>query len=310
MGKRDPFHAVDLPSQVAKVVYYPLVTLSGTPVTLAAILIALLIFLAFRSIAQVIGFAIREGLRRHGQSDGVATAIAQITRYVLVFLGLAIALNTIGVNVNALIAGSAGLLVGIGLGLQNVTSNFISGLVVLIERPVKKGDEIQVGDVSGTVVEIGLRATRIVTRDEVTLIIPNMELIAGRVVNQSVPSPRVRARVRVGVSYDSNIDLVRDTLLEVAKKHASVLEEPAPSVRLEAFGESNLDFALLCWIPNAQIDDDVASDLRFAILGAFRERGISIPFPQHDVHITPDRSKPADKPSVARTPASLSAPDE
>jgi len=296
---------VDFPTHVEKVIYYPLVTLSGTPVTLAAILIALFIFLAFRSVAQVIGFAIREGLKRHGQAEGVAAAIAQITRYILVFLGLAISLNTIGVNVNALIAGSAGLLVGIGLGLQNVTSNFVSGLIVLIERPVKKGDEIQIGDVSGTVVEIGLRATQILTRDEVTLLIPNMELIAGRVVNQSVPSPRMRTRIRVGVAYESDIDLVRETLLEVASAHEKVLEEPAPTVRLEGFGESSLDFALLCWIPDAPIDDEVASDIRFAIIAAFREKGIGIPYPQHDVRVVSDKPKSAE----SAKPATLGSPE-
>lgn len=303
-GKRDAFHVVDFPAHVEKVIYYPLVTLSGTPVTLAAILIALFIFLAFRAVAQVIAFGIREGLKRHGQADGVAAAVAQIARYILVFLGLAIALNTIGVNVNALIAGSAGLLVGIGLGLQNVTSNIVSGLIVLIERPVKKGDVIQVGDVNGTVVEIGLRATQILTRDEVTLLIPNMELIAGRVVNQSVPTPRMRLRVRVGVAYESDIDLVRDTLVQVANDHPSVLEEPGPAVRLEGFGASSLDFALLCWVPDAPMDDEVASDLRFAIIAAFRERGISIPYPQHDVHVVPDKPK-AETPK----PATLGLPE-
>ncbi len=293
---------MDLPTQVAKVVYYPLVTLSGTPVTLAAIIIAFVIFYVFRTIAKVVSYAIREGLQRHGQSEGGATAVAQIARYIIVFLGVAVALNTIGVNVNALIAGSAGLLVGIGLGLQNVTSNFVSGLIVLVERPVKKGDVIQVGDVSGTVVEIGLRATQIVTRDEVTMLIPNMELIAARVVNQSMPSTRLRMRVRVGVAYDSDIELVRETLLDVAAQQSSVLEDPAPTVRLEAFGDSSLDCALLVWIPDAALDDEVGSDLRFAILRAFRERGIGIPYPQRDVHIVPEKPKPAASPQAAPDP--------
>lgn len=294
---------MDFSAHFQKVIYFPLVTLSGTPVTLASLLIAVVIFLIFRSIAQVIGFAIREGLRRHGQADGVAAAIAQITRYVLIFLGLAIALNTIGVNVNALIAGSAGLLVGIGLGLQQVTSNLVSGIIVLIERPVKKGDVIQVGDVNGMVVDIGLRATQVLTRDEVTILIPNMELIAGRVVNQSVPSPRIRIRVRIGVAYDSDVELVRNTLLEVANEHEKVLEEPGPSVRFEGFGESSLDFALQCWIPDAPIDDEVASDLRFAILAAFRAQGIGIPYPQRDVHIVSDKPMPA----AAAKPAEAAA---
>jgi small-conductance mechanosensitive channel len=139
------------------------------------------------------------------------------------------------------------------------------------------------------------------------MLIPNMELIAGRVVNQSVPSPRIRMRVRVGVTYDCDVDLVRDTLLEVANTHPNVLEDPAPSVRLEGFGDSSLSFALLCWIPDAQLDDEVASDLRFSIIGAFRERGISIPFPQRDVHIVPDKPSIGDVPKPI-TP-SLSSPE-
>lgn len=282
---------MDIPSQIAHVVYYPIATLSGTPVTLAAMFIALFVFLMFRMVAKVLGYAIREGLKRHGQSEGGAAAVAQIVRYIIVFLGVAVALNTIGVNVNALIAGSAGLLVGVGLGLQNVTSNFVSGLVVLIERPVKKGDEIQIGEVSGTVVEVGLRATRMVTRDEVTMIIPNMELISTRVVNQSVPSTRLRMRVKVGVAYESDVELVRETLLAVAHEHPTVLEDPPPAVRLEGFAESCLDFALLCWIPEAVLDDEISSDLRFAVLRAFREKGITIPFPQRDLHIVSDSTK-------------------
>jgi small-conductance mechanosensitive channel len=269
---------VDLPTQVEKIIHYPLVTLSGAQLTLAAIIIAVFIFILFRSIAQVIAYAIREGLKRHGQSEGVAAAISQITRYVIVFLGLAISLNTIGVNVNALIAGSAGLLVGIGLGLQNVTSNFVSGLIVLIERPVKRGDVIKVGDGCGTVVEIGLRATRIRTFDDVMLIIPNMELISARVVNQSEPTFNVRSAVPVTVAADCDVDVVRDTLLEIANGHELVLEEPAPVVRLKALGDSKLDFELLFWIPEPNQESAIASDLRFSIVKVFREKGIATPF--------------------------------
>jgi len=280
---------VDLPTQVEKVFQYPLVTLSGVAVTPGALLIAVFIFLVFRSIAQVIGFAIREGLKRHGQSDGAAAAISQITRYVIVFLGLAVALNTIGVNVNALIAGSAGLLVGIGLGLQNVTSNFVSGLIVLIERPVKRGDVIKVGDGTGTVVDIGLRATRIRTFDDVMLIIPNMELISTRVINQSEPTFNVRTTIPVKVAVDSNIDFVRDTLLEIANAHELVLEDPSPVVRLKAFGDTKLEFDLLCWIPEPSKEAEIASDLRFAIVKVFREKGIAIPFLPADA--APDKAK-------------------
>lgn len=269
---------MDLPTQIEKVFHYPFVTLSGVPVTPAAVLIAIFVFLVFRSIAQVVGYAIREGLKRHGQSEGAAAAISQITRYVLVFLGLAVALNTIGVNVNALIAGSAGLLVGIGLGLQNVTSNFVSGLIVLLERPVKRGDVIKVGEGIGTVVDIGLRATRIRTFEDVMLIIPNMELISTRVINQSEPTYHVRSAVPVTVASDCDIDFVRETLLEIANDHELVLEDPAPVVRLKALGDSKLDFDLLVWIPEPGKEAEITSDLRFAIVKVFREKGIKTPF--------------------------------
>lgn len=291
---------MDLPTQIEKVFHYPLVTLSGVAVTPGALLIAIFVFLVFRSIAQVIGYAIREGLKRHGQSEGAAAAISQITRYVLVFLGLAVALNTIGVNVNALIAGSAGLLVGIGLGLQNVTSNFVSGLIVLLEQPVKRGDVIKVGDGIGTVVDIGLRATRIRTFDDVMLIVPNMELISSRVVNQSEPTTRVRARVPVSVACPCDIDLVRTTLIEIANDHEFVLEEPAPVVRLKALGDSKLEFDLLCGIPDPAKEAEIASDLRFAIVKIFQEKGIATPFLPPDP--VPEKTK-KEAPTFLGSPA-------
>lgn len=298
---------MDLPTQIEKIFHYPFVTLSGVPVTPAALLIAIFIFLVFRSVAEVIAYAIREGLKRHGQSEGAAAAISQITRYVLVFLGLAVALNTIGVNVNALIAGSAGLLVGIGLGLQNVTSNFVSGIIVLVEQPVKRGDVIKVGEGCGTVVDIGLRATRIRTFDDVMLIIPNMELISTRVINQSEPTYHVRAAVPVTVASDSNIELVRETLLEIANDHELVLEDPTPVVRLKALGDSKLDFDLLVWIPEPGKEAEITSDLRFAIVKVFREKGIKTPFlPPEPV---PEKAKKEGAAAPAPEPEKPEAPE-
>jgi potassium-dependent mechanosensitive channel len=296
---------VDLPARAVKILFYPLLTLSGTPVTLASIFIAVTIFAASRLGARLASLAIRRGLRSRNQPDGVAAAVSQITRYVIVFIGLAVALNTVGININALLAGSAVLLVGVGLGLQNITSNFISGIIVLFERPVKRGDVIQLGDVTGTVRDIGLRTTKIVTRDEVMYLIPNNELTSTKVVNLSMPTSKLRLRVRVSVAYDSDTTLVHETLLEIASAHPDVLAEPPPDVRLENFGDSSLDFALLCWIAEPPADDEVASDLRLAILAAFRERGVAIPFPQRDLHIraaAPARSAEAPRTAAQPTP--------
>lgn len=296
---------MQLGERVGKVLFYPLVTLSGTPVTLVALFVAIAIFAASQMGAKLAGRAVREGVRRRGHPDGVAVAVAQITRYALVFLGVLIAINTIGININTLLAGSAVLLVGVGLGLQNIIANVVSGLIVLIERPVKKGDAIQIGDFQGTVESIGLRATRIVTRDEVTLVLPNSELTSTRIVNLSSPTQKLRIHVRVGVAYDSDPELVREALLEVARAHEGVLDAPPPEVRLEQFGDSSLDFVLLCWIPDAPSDDEVASELRLGILQAFRERGIGIPFPQRELLVrTVEPLRPSQLPRapVSRAP--------
>jgi len=278
---------VEIPAQIEKVLFYPLLSLSGTKLTLASIGLGIFIFLAARVIGRLVGRAIREGLQRRGQPEGVAAAVSQITQYVLVFVGFAVAINTVGVDITALLAGSAVLLVGVGLGLQNITSNFVSGIIVLLERPVKTGDMVQLDDVYGTVTEIGLRSTRVVTREEVTLIIPNNEIISAKVTNLSVPTTKLRLRVSVGVAYESDMQAVRQALLEVAAAEPEVLKEPAPEVRLDGFGDSSIDCSLLCWIENPLADDEVGSNLRFAIVEAFRAHGVTIPFPQRDLHIIP-----------------------
>jgi small-conductance mechanosensitive channel len=206
-------------------------------------------------------------------------------RYVLLAVGVAVAVDTLGVNINAILAGSAALFVGIGLGLQNVTANIVAGIVLLVERPVKRGDFIQVGDTYGVVTEVGLRATRVVTRDEVSILIPNSELVSSQVVNATIPTAKLRLRVGVGVAYGSDTALVRRLLLQVAVDDDRVLETPEPEVRFADFGNSSLDFELLVWILDPRDDDWVASRLRFAIDATFREHGVEIPFPQRDLHV-------------------------
>jgi small-conductance mechanosensitive channel len=195
------------------------------------------------------------------------------------------ALNAMGVRLDALLAASTVLAVGIGFGLQNIAQNFISGLILLVEQPVRHGDFIRVDNVLGTVDDIGLRATTVVTRDEVTIIVPNSALITGQVVNHSRPTTSLRIRVAVGVAYGTDPARVVEVLMEVARANRGVMDEPAPEVRLEDFGDSAMSFALLCWIPIAREDLRTSSALRFAIEKRFRESGIEIPFPQRDVRV-------------------------
>jgi small-conductance mechanosensitive channel len=161
-------------------------------------------------------------------------------------------------------------------------------LILLIERPVQKGDFVKVGDTVGTVDEIAMRATRVISRDGIAIIVPNSELITTTVVNQSAGTHKYRTRVKVGVSYNSDVNVVRDTLLEVARTHADVLAEPAPHVFFREFADSALTFELCVWLSDPQRDPFVTSDLRFAIDDAFRRRNIGIAFPQLEVHLRND----------------------
>ncbi len=262
-----------------------LLSVGGGAVTAGSLLVGAAIVLITLVVANLFALSTRRVLRARGTARGVEFAVAKIIRYVVIALGLIAGVNTMGFRLDALLAASAVVLVGIGFGLQNIAQNFISGLILLIEQPVRHGDFVKVGGTLGTVDDIGLRATHIITRDEVTIIVPNSALVSAEVVNHSRPTTSLRIRVPVGVAYGTETDLVTKTLLEVARANPGVLDDPSPEVRLEDFGESALGFALLCWIAHARDDLRVASALRFAIEKAFRRDRIEIPFPQRDVHI-------------------------
>lgn len=263
----------------------PLVELSGTAVTPLSILTAITIILVARIVAGVLGRSAGRIFRGRGADRGVEFAVAKIVRYIVTIIGVFVALSSIGVNMNAVFAAGAVLLVGIGFGLQKMAENFISGLILLVERPVRKGDFIQVGDILGTVEDIGLRATHVVSRDGITVIVPNADLVSGMVVNHSVPTTTLRVWVKVGVAYGSNLELVMRLLLECAAREKLVQAQPAPEVRHEGFGESSVDLALVVWIADARDDLMVLSNLRFAIEKAFNAHGVEIPFPQRVVHM-------------------------
>ena len=262
-----------------------LLTLSGGVLTPASLLIAGAIFLTAVLVAKLGGRWLRRMLDRRGHPHGTQFAASKIFGYVTLAIGALAAFDSMGVRLDALIATSAVLAVGVGFGLQNVAQNFISGIILLIEQPVRKGDFVRVGDALGVVDDIGLRATRIITRDAVAIIVPNSGLVTEKVINHSRPTSNLRVRVPVSVAYGTDTDRVRDVLLAVTVATVGALASPAPEVRFEAFGESSLDFALLLWIADPRADLKVASDLRFAIDRAFRDARIEMPFPQRDVHV-------------------------
>ena len=263
----------------------PLFYIGGTAVTLASITS----FLVFVAIAFVASFGLQRALgrvyRRRGVDAGVQYALHRLLHYAVISLGVFLALDNLGISITGLAAIGAILGVGIGFGLQNIAQNFISGLILLLERPVKKGDFVEVGGTKGTVREIRARATLITTLDNVDILVPNGQLITEPVTNQTFGDRRIRQRIAVGVAYGSDTETVRRTLERVAAAHPEVLRDPAPTVQFSDFGESSLDFVLLVWLSEAADGPRVASDLRFAIDAAFRAERIEIPFPQRDLHL-------------------------
>jgi small-conductance mechanosensitive channel len=262
-----------------------LLDLAGAAITPGSLLVGAAVIFAALASANLLALSTRRLLKVRGTALGVQFAVAKIVRYAVTAVGLVAAVNAMGFRLDALLAASAVVAVGIGFGLQNIAQNFISGLILLLEQPVRHGDFVRVGGTLGTVEDIGLRATHIITRDEVTIIVPNSALITAEVVNHSRPTTSLRIRVGIGVAYGSDTDLVKRVLLDVAKSTPGVLETPAPEVRLEDFADSSMSFALLCWIAHAREDLRIGSALRFAIDTAFRAASIEVPFPRRDVHL-------------------------
>ncbi|MFC1541403.1 mechanosensitive ion channel family protein [Candidatus Latescibacterota bacterium] len=244
----------------------------------------ILLFIALFS-KVLIRFLRMKIFARYHITEGIQESISRLIHYVFIIIGALITLDYLGINMTTLAALSAVLMVGIGLGLQNITSNFISGLILIFERPIQVGDFVDVAGVFGKVNTINTRATTVTSIDNVSIIVPNSKFISESLVNWSYKDPRIRFHVKIGVSYGSDVDLVRDTLLDVGKSHPEVLKDPEPIALFYEFGESSLDFDLLVWIKKPLRQFIIKSDLNYAIVHAFREKGIEIPFPQRDLHI-------------------------
>jgi len=259
--------------------------------TLTGLATAFVIFVLFLILSALIQRTVGPWLdRRLHRSLGVAYAIRRFIHYFIVLVGLLIAAQMVGLDLSSFAIILGFLSVGIGFGLQNITSNFISGLILLIERPISVGDLVSAGDRIGRVKEIKMRSTVIVTLGNITIIVPNSQFIENDVVNWSHGDPRIRIHVPVGVAYGSDLNIVKGSLLNVAKGHESVLESPAPEVRFLEFGDSSLNFELLVWIDQPSEKFIIQSQLNFGIDAAFRQAGISIPFPQRDINLQMTRA--------------------
>jgi small-conductance mechanosensitive channel len=212
--------------------------------------------------------------------------IAQICGYLVLVVGVLVALQSAGLNLSALAVFAGAVGVGIGFGLQNITRNFISGLVVLAERPIKIGDRVEVGNVTGQVKSIRARSTTILTNDNITIIVPNSDFIEKPVINWSHGDARVRFRIRVAISIDSDVTKACEILTEIARAHPAALREPQPWVVFDKFGDSMFELELVVWsIEMSYRPRAFRSDLNFEIERRFREAGIDLPRPRRDIRI-------------------------
>jgi small-conductance mechanosensitive channel len=265
----------------------PLYTSGEATITLATVVyLAVVVVALFYVTGKIKNWVVERLLSSSHVDVGVRHAVGAIVRYVVVGLGLIVILQTAGINLSTLTVLFGALGVGVGFGLQSITNNFVSGIILLLERPIKVGDRIEVGEVHGDVVNISPRATTIVTNDNIAIIVPNADFISSKVVNWSYTNRDVRFNFPVGVSYSSDPEQVRTVLLNVARAHPGVLNDPPPTVLFHEFGDSSLNFILRVWTREfATIPSVLRSELNLAISRAFKERGIEIPFPQRDLHI-------------------------
>ena len=265
----------------------PITSIGKSPITIWDITYFLiLIFLLLYLTSKLRKWIVYKLLSKSKIDLGVRIAVGTIARYIILVIGFIIILQTVGIDLSALTIMAGALGVGIGFGLQNVTNNFVSGIIILFERPIKVGDRIEMGDVSGDVVRISMRSTEILTNDNISIIVPNSDFISTKVINWSHTDRNIRFNFPVGVSYKEDPEKVKKLLLEVANSNDAVLKQPKPDVLFSDFGDSSIDFKLRVWTreyinrPNV-----LKSQLYYEIFKKFRENNIEIPFPQRDVLI-------------------------
>ena len=260
--------------------------LPGISLTLVQIflLVALLLGIFWIS-ARTKSFLFNRFLVNSGLDRSLQYAISQIVSNIVLVAGVFIVLDNAGIHLGTLTVFAGAVGVGIGFGLQNIASNFISGLVILAERPITIGDRVEVAGVAGQVQQIRARSTVILTNDNITMIVPNTKFIDSPVTNWTYGDPRVRFRIPVGVAYGSDLEKVRNALVEVARENSHVLPQPEPTVFLETFGGSSINLELVVWSKEMSYRPRrFRSDLNFAIAQKLREAGIEIPGPQRDLH--------------------------
>lgn len=266
---------------------HPIVTLGSSPVSVLSIVFFVLILYGMLFIARSLNEFLKHDIYPQTTLNrGVQDVINTFLKYLLIAVGVIVGLQINGINLSVLATIGAGLMVGIGFGLQNIANNFISGIIILLERPIKVGDFIEMENVSGVIQEISSRSTRIKNNQNIIMIVPNSKFISENVINWSHNNEIVKLEIPVSISYESDPDLTTKVLLDIANDNSLVLKNPKSDVHLVEFGDSSINFLLLVWIDQAFKRREVVSEINYEIYRRFKKENIQIPFPQLDVNFS------------------------
>lgn len=270
----------------SKLLFHPFIIIGSSQVSIISILVLIFIIWGSVFLSGYIRKILSSDIYPRAELDvGIKSIIDTFLKYFIIAIGVVIGLQINGINLSVFATLGGGLMVGIGFGLQNIANNFISGIVILLERPIKVGDYIEVGGIGGNVLSISARSTSVRTRENIIVIVPNSKFISENVVNWSHSDPRVRIKIQIGISYKSDPETTKKVLLNLADNHPAVIKSPPPNVRLKEYGDSSINMVLEVWIEDAIKKSEVESDINYQIYKEFAAHGIAIPFPQMDLHI-------------------------
>ncbi len=274
-------------TETRRALLFQILKIGGLAITPLFLLKAAVFLTALSLISKLVQRLLVARVLRHiSMSEAARFAFGRFATYLLFLGGLFVGLQSLGLNLNSLVVFGGAIGVGVGLGLQNVVSNFVAGLILLIEQPIRMGDRIETNGTAGDVIRIAARSTWVRTNDNVVIIVPNSNFINNPVTNWTANDPTVRIAVPVGVAYNSDPEKVRTILLQAAIAHPDVLSQPPPDVIFTDYGDSSLNFSLRVWtMSKAHISIVLRSDLYFDLFRRFTEAGIELPFPQRDLHL-------------------------
>ncbi len=269
--------------EILELIVSPIYSIKGVDISIYSFVKIAFLLLILQLILFLIKKFIKYQIKSRGLHHGDVMSIYQIIKYLLIGIIVIMIMSSLGINTTILWTSSAALMVGVGFGLQNIFKDILSGVLILFGKVIRVGDIVEVGDVLGKVLDINLRTSRVITRDDVNMIVPNSKFIEENVINWTLDFTRVRIDLKIGVAYGSDVEKVKEILLKAASESDKILPSPKPTVNFADFGDSSLDFKLLFWTKEVFRKEFVLSDLRFKIDQEFRKENITIPFPQRTV---------------------------